>query len=85
MNYSEYVMYFILIILVVLMVILPRKRQEQQIQKMQQELKVGDRIITYSGIIGEVIAVNQEEVIVKTEPDGLKFTIEKWAIMEIKE
>lgn len=85
MNYSEYVMYFILIILVVLMVILPRKRQEKQIKKMQQELKVGNRITTYSGIIGEVIAVDKDVVIVKTEPDELKFTIEKWAIMEIKE
>jgi len=85
MVYTEYGMYLIIILVVFLMVYWPRKRQEKLIRAMQEEIKVGKNITTYSGITGEIISVVDENVIIEIQPDGIKFTIKKWAIMEINE
>ena len=60
--------------------LLPRKKQEKEIKKMQDELKKGDKVITYTGLSGVVEEVLEDRIILKTNPDGIKLSIEKWAI-----
>ena len=57
-----------------------RKQQQKKLKKMQNELKKGDKIITFSGITGEVDSILEERVIIKTYPSKEKLSIEKWAV-----
>lgn len=61
----------------------PRKKQEKELIKMQDNLKKGDKIITFSGLAGVVDDVVDDRIIVKLYPKGNKISIEKWAIAGI--
>lgn len=60
--------------------LLPRKKQEKEIKKMQEDLKKGDKVITYTGLSGVIEEVLEDRIILKANPDGIKLSIEKWAI-----
>lgn len=47
---KEYIFLFVILIIVFAFTYLPRKHEEKNLKKMQDELKVGDKIITYSGL-----------------------------------
>ena len=70
----------IIILLIYYVSNMQRKKQEKEIKKMQDEIKVGDKIITYSGLSGIVEKLEEDRIILKTYPDDTKISIEKWAI-----
>ena len=71
----------ILCILVIYYLTFSQKRkQEKEIKKMQDELKKGDKVITYSGLAGVIDKIEEDRIILKTYPDNVKISIEKWAV-----
>ena len=60
--------------------LLPRKKQEKEIKKMQDDLKKGDKVITYTGLSGVIEEVLEDRIILKTNPDNVKLSIEKWGV-----
>lgn len=62
-----------------------RKSQNKKIKQMQDNIKVDDKIITYSGLSGKVTAVNEDSVIIQINPSQVEVLIEKWAIAGIDE
>lgn len=62
------------------LITLPRKKQAKEIKKMQDNLKKGDKIITYTGLSGIIEDVLEDRIIILTNPDKIKLSIEKWAI-----
>lgn len=76
---STLVIAFIVLIIYYL-AISQRRRQQKELKKLQDELKKGDKIITFSGITGTIDHVLEDRVVVKTYPDKVKISIEKWAI-----
>ena len=70
----------LLIIGLYYLTLLPKKKQEKEIQKIQSELKKEDKVITYTGLSGTVEEVLEDRIILKTRPDNIKLSIEKWAI-----
>ncbi len=65
------------------LMMLPRKKQAKEIEKMQKELKKGDKIITYTGLSGTIDEVLEDRIILITNPDKIKLSIEKWAVAGI--
>lgn len=65
------------------LLMLPRKKQAKEIEKMQKELKKGDKIITYTGLSGTIDKVLEDRIILITNPDKIKLSIEKWAVAGI--
>ena len=63
--------------------LLPRKKQEKEIKKMQDDLKEGDKVITYTGLSGTIEEILEDRIIIKTRPDNIKLSIEKWAVAGI--
>lgn len=47
------------------MILLPMKRRQKKVQEFQQALKVGDKIITTSGIYGQITRLNEKSIQVK--------------------
>jgi preprotein translocase subunit YajC len=44
------------------LILMPMKRRQKKIQEFQTALKVGDRVITTSGIYGQVTKINEKSV-----------------------
>lgn len=77
------------VILVVLMLFLfyitnwQQKRKAKEVKKMQEELKEGDNIVTFGGLSGKIVAVDDDQIIVELRPDKTRVSIEKWAVSYI--
>ncbi len=74
------------IILVVILLIIyyasmyPQKKAQKELKKMQDELKKGDKIITFSGLSGTIEDIKEDRIILLLNPDKIKISIEKWAV-----
>lgn len=75
----------VIILLIFWMADSQRKNQNKKIKQMQDDIKVDDKIITYSGISGKVIRIEDERVIIQLNPSNVEVAIEKWAIAGIDE
>ena len=70
----------LLILALYYITLLPKRKQEKEIKKMQNELKKGDKVITYTGLSGTIEEILEDRIILETRPDNVKLSIEKWAI-----
>jgi preprotein translocase subunit YajC len=61
------------------MFILPKKKEQQAFAKMIESLKKGDRVVTNSGMYGEIYAI-KDNVITLSFHDGLRIDFDKSAI-----
>lgn len=75
----------VIILLIFWMADSQRKKQNKKIKQMQDDIKVDDKIITYSGISGKVVRIEDERVIIQLNPSNVEVAIEKWAIAGIDE
>lgn len=62
---------------------LPKRKQAKEIKQMQDNLKKGDKIITYTGLSGIIDEVLEDRIILQVYPDKNKLSIEKWAVAGI--
>src|SRR5918995_633131 len=44
------------------LILLPMKRRQKKVQEFQEALKVGDKIVTTSGIYGQITKLNEKSV-----------------------
>lgn len=70
----------LLILVLYYITLLPKRKQEKEIKKMQNELKKGDKVITYTGLSGTIEEILEDRIILNTRPDNIKLSIEKWAV-----
>src|SRR3954468_18071010 len=63
------------------LLIRPQRRQQQQHKQLLASLQRGDRIVTSSGIIGEVVHIKDEEVTIRS--GEAKFLIARSAVASI--
>jgi preprotein translocase subunit YajC len=57
-----------------------RKRQQEQAQ-LAAKIQIGDRIITWSGIYGEVVGADEDTLIIKVE-SGATLRIARMAVAQ---
>ena len=70
----------IILMLIYYFTTIPRRKQEKELKEMRDKLKKGDKIITYSGLSGEIEEIMEDNVVVKLYPDNVRVRIEKWAV-----
>lgn len=63
------------------LIIRPQKRQRQQHENLLKSLQRGDRILTSSGIVGEVVHIKDDEVTIRS--GEAKFVIMRNGISSI--
>ena len=63
------------------LLIRPQRRQQQQHKELLASLQRGDRIVTSSGIIGEVVHIKDDEVTIRS--GEAKFVIARSAVSSI--
>lgn len=83
MDVKEILTTLILVLIILIIyysVYFQKNKQQKEIKKMQDDLKVGDKIITYSGLSGVIKEVLEDRIIVALYPENVNISIEKWAI-----
>lgn len=61
------------------------KYKRKKLESSNPKLKFGDKIVTYSGLFGKILSIDENKVIIEIEPDKIKLTIDKWSIAGIEE
>lgn len=63
--------------------IIPEKKRRKTYNNMLSELKVNDRIITRSGLIGRIVIIEKDNVIIEVDPDNVRLTFSKQGISSL--
>ena len=86
MDYINFGITFLLILIIFAFAYLPKRKEDKKLKQMQDNLKEGDRVITYSGLSGKITQIEESgRVIVLLYPSNIEIGIEKWAIAGIEE
>lgn len=59
---------------------LPMQRQKKKQQKMLSELQSGEKILTNGGVIGTITKVEDDRLVIRVRPDGIKLEIARSAV-----
>jgi len=51
---------------------LPMQRQKKQTAQMLAELQNGDNVVTSGGVVGTIIAIDNDSLILRVKPDNVK-------------
>jgi preprotein translocase subunit YajC len=58
----QFVPFALIAVIFYVLILLPMKRRQKKVQEFQDALKSGDKIITTSGIYGQIVRVNEKSV-----------------------
>lgn len=83
-QYSSILMLIFIFVVMYFLLIRPQRKREKEEQKMRNDLRVGDEIVTIGGIICRVVNVKENLIIVETGADRTKLSLEKWAVQSNK-
>ena len=50
---------------------------------MKSALKVGDKVVLYSGLVAVIVAVEEDELILEVEPDNVRLRFKNWCIRNV--
>jgi len=59
---------------------MPMQRQKKRQQQMLSALKSGDNVVTSSGIMGTITAVDGDTIVLRVKPDNLKLQFARSAV-----
>lgn len=76
--YLQFLPLIILIVLFYFLLIRPQKKRDKADKEMRDSIVVGDRICTIGGIIGKAVQVDDEEIVLETCGNRMRFS--KWAV-----
>ena len=63
------------------MVLRPENKKKKEQEALRNSLRVGDKITTIGGIIGEIVNVDGENIVIETSKDQVRMELTKWAVM----
>ena len=64
-------------------IIKPQKKRQQQMEDMKSSLKVGDKVVLYSGLVAVIVEVEEDELILEVEPDNVRLRFKNWCIRNV--
>ena len=77
---STILMFGVLIVVFYFFLIRPENKKKRAMQAMREALKVGDKIITIGGIVGEVVHIKDDNIVIETSADRVRMELAKWSI-----
>jgi preprotein translocase subunit YajC len=78
-NIQDLMLFLPMIAIIYFTMFLPKKKEQQALDKMLKELKKGDRVLTHSGMYGDVFAIKDDFITLKFH-DGVLIDFNKTAI-----
>ena len=65
------------------LVFMPMRRQQKSQKDMLKTLENGQTVVTSGGIIGMIVAVNDDTLILRIKPDNLKIQVARSAVTSL--
>ena len=65
------------------LVFMPMRRQQKNQKEMVKSLQNGQTVLTSGGIIGTIVAVNDDTLILRIKPDNLKIQVARSAVTSL--
>lgn len=65
------------------LVFMPMRRQQKNQKQMIKTLQNGQTVLTSGGIIGTIVAVNDDTLILRIKPDNLKIQVSRNAVTNV--
>ncbi len=65
------------------LVFMPMRRQQKNTKEMIKALQNGQTVLTSGGIIGTIVAVNDDTLILRIKPDNLKIQVARTAVTSL--
>ena len=62
------------------LVFMPMRRQQRNQKEMLKALQNGQTVVTSGGIIGMIVAVNDDTLILRIKPDNLKLQVSRSSV-----
>ena len=62
---------------------LPMQRQRKQTQKMLAGLQNGDTVVTSGGLVGTIVAVEDDSLVLRIKPDNVKLQFARSAVTSL--
>jgi len=65
------------------LVFMPMRRQQKTQKEMVKALESGQTVLTSGGIIGTIVAVNDDTLILRIKPDNLKIQVARSSVTSL--
>jgi preprotein translocase subunit YajC len=65
------------------LVFMPMRKQQKSQKEMIKALENGQTVVTSGGIIGTIVAVNDDTLILRVKPDNLKLQVSRSAVTSL--
>lgn len=65
------------------LVFMPMRRQQKNQKDMIKALENGQTVLTSGGIIGTIVAVNDDTLILRVKPDNLKLQVARSSVTSV--
>lgn len=76
--------FFLIFAIFYFLVIRPMQRQRKQQQKMLSSLENGQVVVTSGGIVGSIVAINDDETLtLRVKPDNIKLQVARSAVASV--
>jgi preprotein translocase subunit YajC len=62
---------------------MPMQRQKKQQQKMLRELQNGQIVLTSGGIVGTIVAIDDDTLVLRVKPDNIKLQVARSAVSSL--
>ena len=62
---------------------MPMQRQKKQQQKMLKELQNGMAVVTSGGIVGTIVAIEDDTLVLRVKPDNVKLQVARSAVSSL--
>jgi len=62
---------------------MPMQRQKKQQKKMLTELQNGNTVLTSGGIVGTIVAIDDDTLVLRVKPDNVKLQVARSAVSNL--
>ena len=79
----QFAPFLIIILVMYFLMIRPQRKREKEEQKMRNNLRVGDELVTIGGICGRVVNLKDDTITIESGVDRTKIQFKKSAIQTV--
>ena len=79
-NYLPFLQIGLIFVIMYVLLIRPQQKRQQDLQRMQGELKKGDKVVTQAGIIGTIAGIGDDTATLQVDRD-VKIEFQRSAIV----
>jgi preprotein translocase subunit YajC len=83
-GFAQFLPFILIFVIFYLVLFLPMQRRQKKQKQMLEALKNGDQVLTSGGIIGTIVALNDDNtVVVRIKPDNVKLQVARSAVSTV--